>query len=173
MSQEGRSGPDPFVLRKDPEYERLTPPRSREAFEALKESIRRDGQREEIVANSQGIILHGNGRFDACHELGITPRYRIRNFPSALEEKRFVLEANLTDRQLNPYQRVVIGASLIELERERARQRQVELGRTHGVIDPSAPGGADGRGKVTEIVSKRIGLKSRTLERGLFLLAKC
>ena len=77
--------------------------------------------------NPEGVILDGNNRYDACMELGIEPKYEIKNFDNPSEEKKFVIESNLTRRHLTKFQRIEVAIPLIEIERENWRKRERKL----------------------------------------------
>ncbi len=140
-------------LKIKPEYERLNDPLTPEEYEALKESIKKEGQKVPIVVNKQGIILDGHHRFKICKELGIEPKYRIEEHEDEIE---YVLIANLLRRHYNAFQKAERGMFLYEREKKKAKERQLKG------FPP------DGRkGEATEFVAKEIGLSKRTFERAL------
>jgi predicted oxidoreductase (fatty acid repression mutant protein) len=73
-----------------------------EEFQALKESIKNNGQREKIVT-FEGKILDGWHRHKACIELGIDPKFGV--FTGNVID--FVLDKNLLRRHLTPSQRAM------------------------------------------------------------------
>ena len=73
-----------------------------EEFQALKESIKNNGQREKIVT-FEGKILDGWHRHKACIELGIDPKFGVFT-GNAID---FVLDKNLLRRHLTPSQRAM------------------------------------------------------------------
>jgi hypothetical protein len=66
------------------EYAGLTPPLSDSDCEALKQSIKQNGQHDPIVTNQDSIILDGHHRFRACEELKIESMVKLE----AIESKR-------------------------------------------------------------------------------------
>lgn len=147
------------------EYENLVPPLSDSEFQALKKSIKIKGMYMPIVI-SHGIVLDGHHRFKICKELGIEIKTITRDFDNKLDEKEFVIISNLRRRQLNDWQKVGLGEELLKIESERAKKRQILLGKTHGVeMHPLASNEA--KGKATEIVSKEIGMSKAQFERGI------
>ena len=152
-------------LLKKQEYEHLLPQLTHTEYGALKESIKRNGLYSAIVVNEKGEILDGYHRFKICMELGIKPSYKVEKFNDDLAEKKFAIESNLRRRQLNDFQKAEIGIHLLGIEKEEAKRRQIELGKSHGVTesDPLAP--FDAKGKTTEVVAKKLGLSTRTFER--------
>lgn len=81
-------------------------------YDSLKNSIKTYGQHNPIIVNKDLVILDGHTRFKICSELGIEPKYEIRNFPNQLLEELFVYDCNLERRNLTKYSRTEI-----ELER--------------------------------------------------------
>jgi hypothetical protein len=93
-------------LKVDEEYSSLLPPLSQPESEALKRSIREDGQHFPIIANKHGTVLDGHNRLKVCRELGTKPRFAIRDFYNdRLREKKFVIVSNLRRRHLNDFRR--------------------------------------------------------------------
>jgi site-specific DNA-methyltransferase (adenine-specific) len=172
------------------EYLKQIPSLSRSEFESLKQSIKEEGQHIPIIVNKQGIVLDGHHRFRACKELGIPLQYHTEEFKDSLEEKQFLIEVNLRRRQLNEFQRVEIGYSLENIEKERAKRRMSLGGQRVGLankkedhdnnnvveqrgasidatLEPS-----EEKGKVSEIIAKNIGVSTTTYERGKKIIEK-
>jgi ParB-like chromosome segregation protein Spo0J len=148
----------------DPEYKDLLPPYQPGEYEALKQSIKEDGQLEPIVISKDGRLLDGHTRLQICQELRVTPRFEIKNFRNKLEERKFVITVNLRRRQLNDFQRIEVSQLLLETEKRLARHRK---GRK------SLPIGSNfAQGEAVEKVAKDIGVKPRTYYRGLAILKK-
>jgi ParB-like chromosome segregation protein Spo0J len=165
-------------LRLNPEYEKMLPTMTPEEFEQLKESIRTEGQHYPIIANENLEVLDGHHRFRACMELGIEPDFEIRKFDDKLIEKKFVIEANLRRRHLNSFQIVELAVPLLEIEKALAKKRQstggkngrnTQLGITSDDAQPLEP---VIKAKATEIVAKKAGVSTRTLERGKKIMEK-
>src|SRR5579872_1506942 len=116
------SGSQP-QLRISEEYSHIFPVNPEEDL-ALENSIRTEGQRDLIVVNEGYVVLDGHRRYRACTKLGIPPKYEIRHFSSKLEEKRFVIRANVQRRQLTPFQKAEAGVLLLEIESEAALERK-------------------------------------------------
>lgn len=66
-----------------------------------------------VIVNKDGIALDGHNRIRACKELGIPVQYHTKDF-DPLEEKKFVIEANLNRRHLNEFQKAELGYLLEE-----------------------------------------------------------
>ena len=165
-------------LRVNPEYEKLLPKMSDEEFAELKASIETEGQHYPIVANENLEVLDGHHRFRACLELGIEPDFEVRRFEDKLIEKKFVIEANLRRRHLNNFQLVELGVPLLEIEKELAKKRQVTGGKNGrntqlGLApDDAKPAFPAFNGKATAAVAKKVGVSTRTFERGKKILEK-
>ncbi len=159
-------------LRLNPEYEKMLPTMTQEEFEQLKESIRTEGQHYPIIANENLEVLDGHHRFRACTELGIDPDFEIRKFDDKLIEKKFVIEANLRRRHLNNFQLVELAVPLLEIEKALAKQRQSVGGKNGrnsqlGIEpDDAQPLEPQIKAKAAEVVAKKAGVSTRTLERG-------
>jgi len=150
-------------VRTDPEYSVLLPPLSKEEYEALKESIRKEGQHLPIIVNEKGVILDGHHRFQVCKELGLQPKIEVRKFNSKIEEKLFVIDINLQRRQLNDAQRVWLNLERYKIEREKAKQRQgMRTDLTSGSIDPKV-----NFGRTRDIIAEYAGVPSGTVQRAL------
>jgi ParB-like chromosome segregation protein Spo0J len=162
-------------LRVNPEYEKLLPKMSDEEFAELKASIETEGQHYPIVANENLEVLDGHHRFRACVELGIEPDFEVRRFEDKLVEKKFVIEANLRRRHLNSFQLVELGVPLLEIEKRLAKKRQVAGGKNGRNVQLGlAPDDAKPafKGKATAAVAKKLGVSTRTFERGKKIVEK-
>jgi ParB-like chromosome segregation protein Spo0J len=148
------------------EYQKLVPPLPPEDYRALRESISELGLLTPLIINEKGVLLDGHHRLKALQELGRKLGSRdfiIKHFENELEERQFVLTANLHRRHLTPFQRAELALPLLEIEKELARQRQLK--------GTSASNEAE-VGKATEIIGSKIGLSRATLERAIAIIAK-
>lgn len=163
-------------LRVNPEYEKLLPKMSDEEFAELKASIQAEGQHYAIVANENLEILDGHHRFKACIELGIEPDFEVRKFEDKLLEKKFVIETNLRRRHLNKFQLIELGVPLLEIEQALAKKRQAAGGKTGRNMQLGlAPDDAKPefkKSKAAAVVAKKVGVSTRTFERGKKILEK-
>jgi len=147
-------------LKINPEYEKLLKKLPKEEYEALKQSIKNEGQHFLITVNLEGIILDGHHRFMVCKELGLKPKYEVKFFENQLQEKKFVIESNLLRRQLTIFQRMEMVKPLIEIEIELAKER----------ILKGDPRQKFAEGKVVEIVASKIGTNPETLRQGIKII---
>ena len=162
-------------LHVNPEYEKLLPKMSDEEFAELKASIKTEGQHYPIVSNEDLEVLDGHHRFRACVELGIEPDFEVRKFEDKLLEKKFVIETNLRRRHLNNFQFVELGVPLLEIEKELAKKRQAAAGKLGRDMQLGlAPDDAKPvfKSKATASVAKKVGISTRTFERGKKILEK-
>jgi ParB-like chromosome segregation protein Spo0J len=163
-------------LRVNPEYKKLLPKMSDEEFAELKASIQAEGQHYPIVANENLEVLDGHHRFKACTELGIEPDFEVRKFEDRLIEKKFVIEANLRRRHLNKFQLVELAVPLLEIEKALAKKRQAQGGKMGRNLQLGlAPNDAKRKFKKTKAaaeVAKKVGVSTRTFERGKKILEK-
>jgi ParB-like chromosome segregation protein Spo0J len=157
----------------NPEYEKLLPKMSEEEFAELKASIQTEGQHYAIIVNEDLIVLDGHHRYRACSELGIEPDFEVRKFDDKLLEKKFVIESNLRRRHLNNFQLVELAIPLLEIEKALAKQRQSKggkNGRNQQLGLASEDSEPEFKEKATEVVAKKAGVSTRTLERGKKIL---
>jgi len=163
-------------LRVNSEYEKLLPKMSDEEFADLKASIQAEGQHYPIVANEDLEVLDGYHRLRACVKLGIEPDFEVRKFEDKLLEKKFVIEANLRRRHLNKFQLVELGVPLLEIEKELAKKRQAAGGKMGRDIQlglvPDDAKPVFKKSKATAVVAKKVGVSTRTFERGRKILEK-
>jgi ParB-like chromosome segregation protein Spo0J len=162
-------------LHLNPEYDKLLPKMSEEEFDQLKTSIQDEGQHYPIIVNEDLEVLDGHHRFRACTDLGLEPDFEVRKFDDKLLEKKFVIEANLRRRHLNNFQLVELALPLLEIEKALAKKRQSKGGKNGrdmqlGVASDDAE--QEPKAKATELVAKKVGVSTRTLERGKKIIEK-
>ena len=125
-----------LTLKINPEYESLVPPLDNQTYDSLVESIRINGQRDDIVINGKGEVLDGHHRFRACREIGIEPKYYIKSFDDILQEKLYVIDTNLQRRQLTVAQRVQLVLRKKPILQELARKHMSEAGKGVQICTP-------------------------------------
>jgi ParB-like chromosome segregation protein Spo0J len=156
-----------IVIKINSEYSNLVYPLSKSEYEQLKDSIKKDGLILPILINSKDEILDGHNRFRICRELNIPLRYEIKSFDKSCDEKRFVIDVNLKRRHLNDFQKAELAYKLEELEREKARQRQ--LSQLRNVKDNLSLGPNDhndkDKGRAIDTISKKTGVSAKTYQR--------
>lgn len=130
------------------------------------ESISEKGVLEPIVVTKDKDIISGHRRWLAAKDVGLdTVPVRISEFDSELEEREALIEFN-RQRDKTPGQIVNEFEEMLEIERERAREREETLGKNHGE-DPS--GNISRRGVARDKAAEKIDadVSGRTLEKGL------
>lgn len=147
----------------DTEYKNLVPEPSAQEYDALKASIDKDGQRDPVIVNEEGVVIDGHNRFKILRELGKEIKYEIRQFPNKQAELDFLVEAALLRRNLNTFQRIKLLQPVLEIERTKAEARQKSGVGTLASIDAKV-------GKATEIVARKFGISMATFERGIHIL---
>ena len=157
-----------FIITINPEYASLVYPLSDLEYDTLKNSIKEDGLHYPITVNPQGEILDGHHRYKICKELEIIPhiKHEIKYFKDSIEEKKFVIDINLRRRQLNDFQKAELAYKLEEIEKERARLRQLSTLKEVKDTLPIRPIERDSeKGDTRDIVSKKVGISRGTYER--------
>jgi DNA modification methylase len=96
-------------------------------YEALKQSIKQNGLHNTIAINEQGDVLDGHHRLRACEELGIHPRFEVKQFNNELEEELYVYEINRVRRHLTEWQHMELTLKEKPLLAELAK-RNMSLG---------------------------------------------
>lgn len=163
-------------LRLNPEYDNLLPRMSEEEFTELKRSIETEGQHYPIIVNEDLEVLDGHHRFRACTELGIEPDFEVKQFDDKLLEKKFVIEANLRRRHLNNFQLVELAVPLLEIEKKLAKQQTQNNKNKQNQQQELTPDDTlhelEFKEKPVEVVAKKAGVSTRTLERGKKIIEK-
>lgn len=158
---------------------RIFPLMTEEETADLGESIKRSGQREDIVL-LDGKVLDGRNREAACFLVGLPPRYRMFDIETdGADPVRFVLDTNLERRHLTSSQKAAAATDALEVMEQYARARSsanlvqnqtppadpaVNLaadetgGGTYSA--PTEPGG-----RTTETVAKQFGTSGRQVDR--------
>jgi ParB family chromosome partitioning protein len=127
---------------------------------ALAESMARVGLLHPIVITTDNRLVAGARRLEAARLLGwtdIPARMVFLDNPLQAE-----FDENMQREPFTPEERVAIADALWEREQKASRDRQAELGRSHG--DPSGkfPGGS---GSTRDRVAAALGVSGRTLEK--------
>lgn len=89
-------------------------------LEELAQSIRESGLRQPIVVTVDGLILDGRNRFQACRMAGIEPETVVYEGSDLAE---YVLDANITRRNMTTGQRAMATALVLEADGRRVNGR--------------------------------------------------
>jgi N6-adenosine-specific RNA methylase IME4 len=140
-------------------------PISKADYDALKDSIAKDGLHYPIIVNQNGDVLDGHNRLRVCQELGIEPSFEIKQFDNDLLEERFVRIININRRHMNDFEKAEQALLLEPIESELARQRELAGKKTLSPDEPRV-------GRVKEIVSKAVNLSPTTYFRAKTIIEK-
>lgn len=157
-------------IKVNPVYKKLVPRMNTDDDKTFDESIKEKGVQEKLKINQHNILLDGHSRYDKAikYKIERVP-YEVKHFPDPLLEKKYVIECNLQRRHLTPYQKVKLGIPLLEVEKQLAKKRKTQPLKK-GKDTPLASKDANGKkGKSAELVSKKIGVSTSTLERGIYI----
>ena len=166
LPPEGKERVKIDALHVNTEYENLLPPLTDEDYKNLEKSILKDGVIHPFIVNPDNVVLDGHHRLRICksHSICEVP-FIERSFKTDLEEEEFVISFNLNRRHLSTIQKVELGLSILKIEMEKARRRQLSQ-LTH-VKDSVVPLNSEERdeeqGEAIEIVAKKVGLGKDTL----------
>jgi len=149
-----------MTIKTNQEYASLVPQLSKEEYESLKQSIKENGLWVPIVVNNDGVILDGHHRYKACQELGIKiePYETVtKEFEDKLHEKMFVIDCNLTRRQLNDFQRTELALKSKPILEEIVKQNESQGGKGDRNLTPL--------GRVDEQIGQRAGVSRDTVRK--------
>ena len=108
-------------------FSTLLPPLAKDVYEALKESIRKDGLREPLTVwkwNGKRILVDGHNRLKICNRLKIPYRIHEKSFENEEEVKSWMWENQESRRNMTPYQRIEVVLQFKGVVREQARKKQ-------------------------------------------------
>jgi ParB-like chromosome segregation protein Spo0J len=151
-------------IRINKRYQDLVLPLSSDDYSNLKNSIKNNGQYMPIVTNSDGVILDGYHRYKACLELSLEPIIIIKSFPDELQEELFIIDCNLTRRQLNSFQRAELALRSKPILIEIARRNKSLGGRGVEIKTPL--------GRVDQEIGRRAGLGKDTVRKVEVIIGK-
>ena len=115
----------------DSEFQSLIPTLTDDEYQRLEKSILAEGVRECIIT-WDGVIIDGHNRYRICQEHGLECPSIQRKFDSRDAAKIWIIENQFARRNLNGYQRSVLGLQLEPLYAAEAKRRQIDSGRTYG-----------------------------------------
>jgi ParB-like chromosome segregation protein Spo0J len=132
-------------------------------IDGLARSIDQVGLLHPILARSDGVLIAGARRLAAFKLLGLP---EIPVCYVNLDEILIGESAeNICRKKLSPSEIVAIGRALQELERENARQRQIELGKSHGTPSGKFPEGSKGQSR--DKVAAALGLSGKSYQKAV------
>jgi N6-adenosine-specific RNA methylase IME4 len=128
-------------------------------LDSLVNSIEKIGLLHPVVITEDDQLIAGQRRIEAFKRLGRT------TIPCHVVSLTDILQGeydeNVVRADFTPVEAVEIRRALEPVERERAKERQIELGRTHGTPPGKLPEG----GRVRDKVARAVGMGERTLKK--------
>lgn len=148
---------------KTDKYSNTVDPLTKDEYEELKQSIKKEGGLwEPITISPQGDVLDGHHRYRACQELGMKPEFKVKESKNELEEQLFVIDSNLIRRQLNDYQRGILVLKKKPILTERAKRNMSLAAKGDKILSPL--------NRVNEELAKQAGDISREQLRKIEIL---
>jgi N6-adenosine-specific RNA methylase IME4/ParB-like chromosome segregation protein Spo0J len=131
-------------------------------YAALVEDIKTNGLRDPIVRfkdDGKQWILDGRNRLRACHDAGVKPQFDdyVGKDPIA-----YAMSKNVHRRHLNETQRAFVGAELVPLYEEQAKERMLA-----GKASPSLNIGEGRSGKSAEHAARAVNVSRASVESAL------
>lgn len=145
--------------------------------DSLAKSIAETGLINPITVTSDGRLIAGQRRLEACRSLGweTIPAVTVAALDEAIAKLRAERDENVERKEMTVSERVALAEQLEALERPEAKERQrAGLERAHktsmGFEKASAPVGADVRdqqkhGRAADIAGRAVGLPGGSLAR--------
>jgi hypothetical protein len=151
-------------LKENEEIKKMIPRPNAGEYIALRESIRKEGQKVPIEVMADGTIIDGYTRFQVCRELNIEPKYVVLEDIKTIEEaKKYAYAVNFARRNLNPFQRCeLIYNGAYQEEKKKAEERQKS-----GIPYPHSAGKV---GEATELAVEGTGISHATFERAVKII---
>lgn len=113
----------------NPELKSLIPPLTAEEFKQLETNVLAEGIREPIITWN-GTIVDGHNRYELAQMYDLPFETLEIEFESMNHCKEWMILNQFGRRNLNTYQRTFLGLQLEEVLSERAKQKQIEGGKT-------------------------------------------
>lgn len=115
--------PSGAVLSVDAEFKNLIPPLSQEERAGLEASIVAEGCRDAIVT-WDGTIIDGHNRYEICQRHGIVFRTEAREFPDRDAATLWIIDNQLSRRNISAYARVSLELLKAPLIAKAAKENQ-------------------------------------------------
>lgn len=140
------------ALKIDSEFAELIPAPDAEELKWLEESIKKEGCTDPLIVWN-GTIIDGHNRYNICTRLGIPFSYQEKEDLSDRNEvKAWIIERQLSRRNLTKYQKSKLALKYEPLLKEQAKERQSEAGRNKlPQISAEAPDKRETRNKVADL----------------------
>jgi disulfide oxidoreductase YuzD len=118
-------------LKRQQNYMDLLPRPSEEEYKLLKESIEQNGfqKAHPILINDDDVVLDGYTRLQIADELNEEWVWvQTLELEDHFDEKLFIIDTNLVRRHLNTHYQALTALQRLEIEKERAKERQLRAG---------------------------------------------
>jgi len=137
----------------------------------LEKSIKKNGIKTELHVLPDGTILCGHHRYEIAKKLGIPDEkipYKIIDLPNEYDRLLYLIDDNLSRRQLNLAQKIRLGTQYEEIEKVKAKQRQKEHGGTAPGKEKDTSGNISqsDTGRARDKVGEKIGVSGKLYDMG-------
>jgi len=133
----------------DPQFKGLIPPLTPEEREQLEQNILEHRRCHDPIVLWEGIILDGHNRYEICFKHGVEFQIVELELESREAAKVWILENQLSRRNLNDAARIELALLKVDMLREKARRKQSYAGG-----DKTKKPGDKGAGALSAKVSK-------------------
>lgn len=147
----------------DEEFAELIPPLSEEEYKGLETSILKEGCRDALVVWNDTLI-DGHNRYSVCEAHGLPYKTVHRDFADRNAAMMWILQNQLSRRNLNDFQRVEMVRKCEHAVKSQAQQRMLS-----GKSDPSLKWD---KGRATEELGAMAGVSRNTYERAAAIIEK-
>ena len=165
-----------FKIKK--EYSEINPPLEDNELVVLRESIKKDGVEDPIKVLSDGTIIDGHNRYKIASEFDKKVPYTIKNIKDEDDIKIYIVNTNLSRRNLSLPTKIEQVLKLKEFEKAKALKRQQTtqlVGKGIQKKDVNGEGNITttiDKGKTRDKLGKRIGTSGSTLEKAEKVIEK-
>jgi len=146
------------------EYLKLVPRPNEDDYQKLKNDIKENGIEIPVIVNSQNVLLEGFTRYNIAKELSLS---EIPTETKTVEDElSFIIRVNVHRRHLSIKQKTDLGLKLLDIEREKAKQRQ-----SHGQTAPGrtlkSESNLSDKGRATKKVAEQVGVSEDTMKKAV------
>jgi len=162
-----------FKIKK--EFEEINPPLEDNELAVLREGIKKDGVEDPIKVLPDGTIIDGHNRYKIASEFNKKVSYTIKNIKDENDIKIYIVNTNLSRRNLSLPTKIEQVLKLKEFEIAKALKRQQTTLPKKGEKGFQCGGNISttiGKGKTRDILGKRIGTSGKTLEKAEKVIKK-
>lgn len=157
----------------DEEFKSLLPPLTDEEYSQLKKSIEERGYDHSLpIVVWKGYIVDGHSRYKICNELKINFTVRALQYGSKEEVKRWILEQQLTRRNLNKFGKIMVAEKLRPIYEKLAKENKSANGgnKKANLENSTTPMNPEQKIDVREKLAAIAGVSTNTYDRGVKIL---